>query len=252
MSATPTTPQGNRKKIDKMNKTELQEEVKIHRKNEAQYKENLTNLRKEINEIKEEQKELRLLKEKYSPPDNLTTRMIAIEKRIAEQEQYSRRETVELVGLPDNTNDGELEDAVIKTFEEAGVKVTKRSFHAIHRLRNKKVVIAKLVNRRDALALLRNKEKLRELSPDGKRKLKTNKVYVNESLCPSYKRIHGKCNALLKKKYITSFYTVNRKIKIKCEANNDNVTSVVNHEEDLLEIFGKNIMDEINYERAAH
>ena len=84
--------------------------------------------------------------------------MIAIEKRIAEQEQYSRRETVELVGIPDNTNDGELEDAVIKTFEEA---VVKRSFHAIHRFRNKKVVIAKLINRRDALALLRNKKKLR-------------------------------------------------------------------------------------------
>ena len=87
--------------------------------------------------------------------------MIAIEKWIAEQEQYSRRETVELVGIPDNTNDGELEDAVIKTFEEAVVKVIKRSFHAIHRLRNKKVVIAKLINRRDALALLRNKKKLR-------------------------------------------------------------------------------------------
>ena len=122
MSATPTTLQGNRKKIDKMNKTELQEEVKIHRKNEAQYKENLTNLRKEINEITEELKELWLPKEKYSPQDNLTTRMIATEKQITEQEQYSRRETVELVGLPDNTKDGELEDAVIKTFEEAESK----------------------------------------------------------------------------------------------------------------------------------
>ena len=50
---------------------------------------------------------------------------------------------MELVGLPDNTNDGELEDAVIKIFEEAVVKVTKISFHEIHRLRNKKVVIAK-------------------------------------------------------------------------------------------------------------
>ena len=86
----------------------------------------------------------------------------------------------------------------MKTFEEAGVKVTKRSFHAIRRLRNKKVVVAKLVNRRDALALLRNKKKLRELSPYGKKKLKTNKVYVNESLCPIYKRILGTCNALLK------------------------------------------------------
>ena len=33
--------------------------------------------------------------------------------------------------------------------------------------------------------------------------------------------------------------------------NDGNVTSVVNHEEDLLGIFGKNIMDEINYEKAA-
>ena len=159
---------------------------------------------------------------------------------------------MELVGLPENANDGKLEEAVIKTFKEAGVKVTKRSFHAIHRLRNKKVVIPKLVNRRDALALLRNKKKLRELSPDGKRKLKINKVYVNESLCPSYKRILSKCNAVLKKKYITSFYTTNGEIKITYEANNGNVTSVVNYEEDLLEIFGKDILDEINYERAAH
>ena len=29
------------------------------------------------------------------------------------------------------------------------------------------------------------------------------------------------------------------------------VTSVVNHAEDLSEIFGKDIVDEINYERAA-
>ena len=52
----------------------------------------------------------------------------------------------ELNGLPDNTNNGELKDAVIKTFEEAGVNVTKRSFHVAHRLQNRKVVIAKLVN----------------------------------------------------------------------------------------------------------
>ena len=81
--------------------------------------------------------------------------------------------------------------------------------------------------------------------------MKTNKVYVNESLCPSYKRILCKCNALLKKKYIASFYTVNGKIKITYEANNGIVTSVVNHEEDLLKIFGKDIVSEIKYERAA-
>ena len=35
MSVNPTSTQKNRKKIHKMNKTELQKEFKIHRKNEA-------------------------------------------------------------------------------------------------------------------------------------------------------------------------------------------------------------------------
>ena len=86
---------------------------------------------------------------------------------------------------------------------------------AIHRLQNKYVVIAKLVNRCDSLALLRNKKKLREFSPNGKRKLKSNNVYVNESLCSSYNNcILSKCNVLLKKKYTTLFYTINEKIRI--------------------------------------
>ena len=72
------------------------------------------------------------------------------------------------------------------------------------------MVIAKLVTRRDALALLGNK-KLRELSPDGEKKLQTNKVSVKKSLCPSYKHILG--------------------------------LGVVNHEEDLLEVFGQEIVD---------
>ena len=113
------------------------------------------------------------------------------------------------------------------------------------------MVKTKLVNRRDALALLRNEKKLRELPPDGKRKSRTNKVYVNKSPCPSYKRILDKCNALLNQKYITSFYTVNGKIKIIYEANNGTITSVVNHEADLLEIFGKGVVNEINNEKAA-
>ena len=56
---------------------------------------------------------------------------------------------------------------------------------------------------------------------------------------------------LVKKKYIASLYTVNGKVKITYEANNVIETSVVNHEEDLLEIFRKDILDEINYETAA-
>ena len=60
-----------------------------------------------------------------------------------------------------------------------------RDFHAIHRLHNTRVVIAKVCNCRDAIKILRNKKKLRELNQERKKKLKSEKIYVNESLCPA-------------------------------------------------------------------
>lgn len=54
------------------------------------------------------------------------------------------------------------------------------------------------------------------------------------------------CNSLLKKKYVTSFYTVNRKIKIIYKVNNSSATALDNYEVDLIEALGKDILDEVN------
>ena len=137
---------------------------------------------------------------------------------MAELEQYSRRKCVELIGLPEDTHGEELENSVVQAFKIAWVTVVKRSFHAIHRLGNSKIVIVKLVNRRNAIKILRNKKKLRELPRSGKQKLRAEEIYVNESLCSHNKRLLSKCNALFKKKRIESFYTMNGKIKIKYDS----------------------------------
>ena len=65
---------------------------------------------------------------------------------------------MELVGLSENTNVEDLEDLMVEASEIAGVTVKKRDFHAIHHLPNKKIVIAKLVNIRGAVNLIRNKK----------------------------------------------------------------------------------------------
>ena len=52
--------------------------------------------------------------------------------KIAELEQYSRRECVELIGLPEDTHGEELENSVVQEFKIAGVNVVKRDFHDIH------------------------------------------------------------------------------------------------------------------------
>ena len=81
-----------------------------------------------------------------------------LEKQTDEQDQYLRTKCVELVGLPENTSGEDLKVLVVEAFEIAGFKLKKQDFHAIHRLENKKIVIANLVNRRDVLNLLRNKK----------------------------------------------------------------------------------------------
>ena len=97
---------------------------------------------------------------------------------------------------------------------------------------NKRAVIAKLVNQQDVQSILRGKKKLQNLDKGRKKRLKTQKIYVNESLCPPYRNLLGKCNALLKRKYISNFYSVNGKLKIKRGPTDDRATEI-KHEDDL-------------------
>ena len=143
---------------------------------------------------------------------------------------------MDIVGLPKNLKGDELEAVVLNVFEVAGAPMEKCDFHAIHR---------------DAIAILRDKKKLCELSQEGKKKLKSQKIYVNESLCPAYKRILGKCNALLKKKYVDAFYTINGKVKIKYGCRNGQETTEISHEKDLIEVFGIDIMRAVDEEHES-
>ena len=205
-------------------------------------------MKKEIGELKDSLEELRSGRSEncYNPQRNLEKRLEELERRMSEQEQYSRRECIELVGLPSDLNGEELENAVINTFETAGINIGKRNFHAVHRLADKRTVIAKLTNRRDVIDILRRKKKLRTLSDEGKRKLNCQKVYKNESLCPKYRQLLGKCNALFKKGKCVGFYTINGKIKVKI---NEDETKIISHNVDLVEQFGEETMKAIDEER---
>ena len=50
---------------------------------------------------------------------------------MVELEQYSRREYVELLGLPEDAQGEEHENPVVQSFEIAGMDVGKRHFHTI-------------------------------------------------------------------------------------------------------------------------
>ena len=144
-AATPNSP-SKRKQIDKMNKPELMEEVRYHRQKEEEYENLIKELKHDVKGIKDELNEIKSGKGSTSATDDFETRLKQMERRLAEQEQYIRRECVDIVGLPENLKGEELEAAVLNVFEVAGVPMEKRDFHAIHRLRNTRVVIAKVCN----------------------------------------------------------------------------------------------------------
>ena len=130
-----------------MKTQELKEELMHNKETE-------TNLLKEVEGlIKEAHSLKKIIEEKNNVKQNqlngfqpqLHYRKQQKQRKDSDQDQYTR-ECVQLVGLTTELHGDQLEDHVIEVFQTASIEVNKQSFHAIHQLKNKKVVIVKLVN----------------------------------------------------------------------------------------------------------
>ena len=129
-------------------------------------------------------------------------------------EQYSRRDSIEIAGNPEEVGD-DVEQAVINLLRNIDVEVEKDDIQACHWLKKKGRIICKFVNRKSAEGAKRNGRKLKDID---KNKLTFNargKLYINESLCPAFRKIHWKSKKLYKGKYVDSFWTHNGTVKIK-------------------------------------
>ena len=167
-------------------------------------------------------------------------RMIALEKDNFSCQQYSRRDTVEIAGFPTDIADVELEAKACDLFGEIGVNIAPSQIQACHRLYDKKRVIIKFMNRKSAIEILRSRSKLKDIDLKNIG-ININRLYINESLCPPYRMLHGKLKTLYKRNIIHSFWVWNGTIKYKMNEH-DNPTTVF-HLNDLTEVFG-DVIDE--------
>ncbi|XP_066930321.1 putative leucine-rich repeat-containing protein DDB_G0290503 [Clytia hemisphaerica] len=239
--------------LDKENNDKNKEIASLHIELELQKNEN-QGLREELNDIRGQLNEIKNMIQTQKKQD-FDARLVEVERRLYSQEQYSRRECIELHGFEAVENEN-VEDAAIAVLNATadGGKVYKKSdFHAIHKLKDNNVVIMKSVNRRTVLNALRSRKKLKDLTDGQKNSLREKKVghkiYINESLCPYYRGLFGKCNALFKKKLVKSFYTINGTIRI--IDSNDNKL-VIGHIHDLESHFGKKVIDSIKLQNKRH
>ena len=158
----------------------------------------------------------------------LMERLVVTERKCWANEQYSRRECLEISGIPESVSDNALEDKIQGVLRGIDAEVDTENIESCHRLKGKGSkgrVILKLSKRKDAEKIKLNKKKLKNIDH---RKIGLSSI--NESLCGYYKLLWSKCKKLFLEKKIASFCVTNGTVKT--QLLNDQVCSIT-HEVDL-------------------
>ena len=142
--------------LNKLIKSEL---VQLALQTEASLASKITNLTTEVKDLlgyfKKLEADLAVTKNLNS---KLMERVVQTERQCWANAQYSRRDTIEVIGIPSSIRDHDLEDKVRNIFGEIGVNVNERDIQVCHRLREKDRKTVKVVNTKDCTNILRVKK----------------------------------------------------------------------------------------------
>ena len=153
----------------------------------------------------------------YDEIEYLYDDIYEMDVRLVQVEQYSRRESVIISGIPDSVSKRDLEPTVIDILKRIGLdRLSSFEISACHRLfkdRNDKYparTIIKFTNRKLAEFCFYHKERLIEVSRN---------LYLNlrfyESLCKTNEKILKLCKQLYDSEFLEEYYVINGSIRIK-------------------------------------
>ena len=96
----------------------------------------------------------------------LRERVTSLERQCWSNSQYSRRECLELTGIPETSDNNTLESTVLKIFEKLEVNVDPSNVEDCHWISSKnspKRVIVKVSKRKDAPKIRSSKRELKDM-----------------------------------------------------------------------------------------
>ena len=128
--------------------------------------------------------------------NNLLKQLGNTEKQCWANAQYSRRECVEVIGIPKSVDSKDLEHTVCKVFNSIGFDIEEDRIEACHRLTKSDRTILKFFRGKDCQHLMRIKKGLKDLNPTNLSFPEGTKIYVNNSLCPYYLGLWNECKKL--------------------------------------------------------
>ena len=140
--------------------------------------------------------ELLELKTKFTKMESdlkvkLMERLVVTERKCYANEQYSRRECLQISGIPESVSDNAFEDKIQGVLRG----IDTENIESCHRLKgngSKGRVILKLSKRKDAEKTKLNKKKLKNIDHRKIGLSSGTKVFINESLCGYYKLLWSK------------------------------------------------------------
>lgn len=137
---------------------------------------------------------MKIVQELKAENKSLKQQVLFLEERLVEVEQYSRRNAVEIYGVPEGKNEDTLE-TVKKVGVALNMIIENDMVDACHRLYKKPGtegpagIIVKFVRRVNKEEMIRKRKVKRDLSTRHLDLPMDKQIYINESLCPTKRRL---------------------------------------------------------------
>ena len=137
----------------------------------------------------------------------LVTRLSTLERQYWANAQYSRRECLDIVGIPREVSGEVLEEKVLNIFGKLGCDISPDRIEACHRVgRTNDTVIVKFSRRKYCQHIWNVKKDLKKLTLEDLELPGNSKLFINRSLCPYYNVLWSKSKKLHSLSKIHSFF----------------------------------------------
>ena len=141
------------------------------------------------------------------------TRLADLDSRVDHGEQYSRRESVRITGIPEKTNE-DVENIVMKLGEAIGADILPDMIDRAHRVgpfkptnATPRPIICKFTGHKQKMILMMKKRKLADI--DTRSKFDAEKVYINDDLTRMRAEVAAKARVLKRERKIKDTYVRN-------------------------------------------
>ena len=146
----------------------------------------------------------------------LVTRLSTLERQCWANAQYSRRECLDIVGIPREVSGEVLEEKVLNIFGKLGCDISPDHIEAYHRVgRTNGEVIVKFSRQKDCQHVWSVKKDLKKLILEELELPGNSKPFINRRFCPYYKMLWSKSKKLYNLSKIHSFFISGDTIKIR-------------------------------------